>query len=330
MLIPGQNRLADPAIVDVPPFEQMLATFKAVTIAHVAESDPAMAEKVRATLESEPEVFTKLVEVATVMLQTERRHRNEQIKQMLAWWSEGSNLDAKVADLGLQRQVISEGDPDAYPPVPPVQEDDERLRMRYFLAPYSFSNAGPRLAYRFHALTLSARPQIEVDAPEEGVVVVTYRLPDTTLAGKVKDAVGKRTAPGKVRVAVLSRDGDGTPSAELLQEQREYFARDDVAPATDEVTVTASDIVKWRCQAVIYINRGPDPGVVRDQALKNVQRYANEQHRIEGFIERSALGTELHNAGAERIDIQYPATSLAAVDFTAPYCTGIDIEVRQL
>lgn len=330
MLIPGQNRLADPAIVEVPPFEQMLATFKAVTIAHVAESDPALSERIRATLESESELFTKLVEVATVMLQTERRHRNEQIKQMLAWWAEGSNLDAKVADLGLQRQTITEGDPSAFPPVPAVKEDDESLRLRHFLAPYSFSVAGPRLAYQFHAMTLSARPQISVATPEEGVVTVTYRLPSGTLAGKVKDAVGKRTAPGKVRVALLSREGDGTPSEALLDEARAHFARDDVAPATDEVTVTAADIANWQCRAVIYINRGPDPSVVHQQAIKNVQRYADEQHRIEGFIERSALGTELHNAGAVRIELEMPAESLAAADFTAPYCTGIEIEVLQL
>ncbi|MBF7051750.1 baseplate J/gp47 family protein [Halomonas sp. KAO] len=330
MLIPGQNRLAAPAIVETPPFEDLLERFKLTVVDAIAAEDPALAAEVEAALANEAEVATKLLEAATVILQTQTRHYNEQIQQMLAWWAKDSNLDAKVADLGLKRQTVDEGDPDAFPPVPPEMEDDESLRLRYFLAPYSFSNAGPQLAYRYHALTLGNRPEITVDTPEEGVVVVTHRLPSGSAASWVKDALGKRTAPGAVTVAVLSREGNGAPSAELLAEVENYFARDDVAPVTDDVTVSGAEILPWSCQAVMWINRGPDIAVAHANAVANVQAYADEQHRLGGHIETTMLAAAMHNAGAVRVDIATPADALVADDFSAPYCTGIDIEVRRL
>lgn len=329
MLIPGQNRLADPAIVEVPPFEQMLATFKAVTIAHVAESDPALSERIRATLESESEVFTKLVEVATVMLQTERRHRNEQIKQMLAWWAEGSNLDAKVADLGLQRQTISPGDPSAFPPVPAVKEDDERLRLRYFLAPHAPA-AGSRLHYRAEILTLSDRAKVTVETPENGEIVVRYRFQPDSWAAQVKDGQARHTAPGEVTCAVLARYGDGTPSSEQLNAVRRHFERDDVCPETDAVIVKAANILRYEIRAVAFIYPGPDSLLTEEAAIKRLQEYADSQHRLEGSIDPSWVYHHLHEAGAVRVDLLEPMEPLAASWDEAPYCESITVEVRQL
>lgn len=329
MLIPGQNRLADPAIVEVPPFEQMLATFKAVTIAHVAESDPALAERIRATLESEPEVFTKLVEAATVMLQTERRHRNEQIKQMLAWWAEGSNLDAKVADLGLKRQTITEGEPDAFPPVPAEKEDDDRLRLRYFLAPHAPA-AGSRLHYRAEALTLGDRALVTVETPESGEVVIRYQFAGDTWAAQVKDAKGVRTGDGEVTVAVLGREGDGTPSAELLDAQRAHFARDDVRPETDDVIIKAATILPYQITAIAKIYPGPDSAITKADAEKRLQGYADEQHRLNGSIDPSWVYHHLHEAGAARVELVMPLEALNAAWDEAPFCELINVEVQQL
>jgi len=330
MMIPGQNTLPLPAIVETPPFETLLESFKSRVVAAIAATDAETAAQVETTLANEAEIMTKVIEAAVVVLQTERRYNNEQIQQMLAWLSEGTNLDAKVADLGIERQVIDEGDPDAYPVVEPTMESDADLRRRWFLAPYSFSTAGPQLAYRYHALTLDARPQISVDAPEAGTVVVTYTLPSDSAAGQIKDGVGVRTGPGAVRVAILAHEGDGTPSSDLLASVASYFARDDVAPGTDDITVTAAEIQEWRCQAVVYINRGPDGDVVESAAITGIQDYADEQHRLGGAIETTMIDSVLHNAGAVRIDLTAPAVPLRCGDFQAPYCTGIDIEVQRI
>lgn len=330
MLIPGQNTLSKPAIVEVPAFETLLESFKARVVEAIAATDPETAAEVETTLANEAEVMTKVVEAAVVVLQTERRYNNEQIQQMLAWWSEGTNLDAKVADLGIERQVIDEGDPDAYPVVEPTMESDADLRRRWFLAPYSFSTAGPQLAYRYHALTLDARPQISVEAPEAGKVVVTYTLPSGSVAGQIKDARGVRTGPGVVRVPILAHEGDGTPSADLLASVASYFGRDDVAPATDDIIPAAAEIQNWRCQAVVYINRGPDGDVVQKAAVDGIQAYADEQHALGGEIDPSWIDYYLHKSGAVRIDLLEPTVPLRCSKLQAPYCTGIDIEVRRI
>lgn len=72
------------------------------------------------SLENESELLTLALEAFCVRLQTHERKYNARIKQMLAWWATGSNLDARLADMGLERQLLDPGDPAAFPPIPPV------------------------------------------------------------------------------------------------------------------------------------------------------------------------------------------------------------------
>ena len=329
MLIPGQNRLAKPEIVETPKFEDLLARFKQTVVDAIAEDDPDLAAEVEAALANEAEVATKLVEAATVILQTQTRHYNEQIQQMLAWWAKDSNLDAKVADLGLERQLLDPGDPDANPPVPPTYESDDRLRLRYFLAPHAPA-AGSRLHYRNEALTLSDRALVSVDAPEAGVVTVTYRFDRDSWPAQIKDANGRRVEPGRVRVTVLARDGDGTPSAELLDAVRAHFARPDVSPETDDIEVVAAEILPWSISGVAYIHPGPDATLTQQTAVDALQAYADEQHVLGGSVEPSWVYAKLHEAGAVSIDLASPLAGIAADDHQAPWCESIDIEVRTL
>jgi len=329
MLIPGQNRLAKPEIVETPAFEDILARFKQTVVDTIAEDDPELAAEVEAALANEAEVVTKLVEAATVILQTQTRHYNEQIQQMLAWWSKGSNLDAKVADLGLERQLLDPGDPDANPPVPPTYESDQRLRLRYFLAPHAPA-AGSRLHYRAEALTLSDRALVSVDAPDSGVVTVTYRFDRDSWPAQIKDANGRRVEPGRVRVTVLARDGDGTPSAELLDAVRAHFARPDVSPETDDIEVAAAEILPWSISGIAYIYPGPDATLTQQTAVAALQDYADEQHALGGSVEPSWVYAKLHEAGAVSIDLASPLAGIAADDHQAPWCESIAIEVRTL
>ena len=120
MLIPGQNQLAEPAIIAVDAFEPLLAQFKAFVIDYVAARAPQSAAKLKVSLDNESELLSLALEAFCVRLQTHERQYNARIKQMLAWWATGSNLDARLADMGLERQVLDPGDPAAFPPVPPT------------------------------------------------------------------------------------------------------------------------------------------------------------------------------------------------------------------
>lgn len=331
MLIPGQNRLADPEIVQGDPFETMLANFKAAVVAHIAESDEALAAQVSETLDNEAEVSTKLIEACVVVLQTKIRDDNEKIRQELAWWATGSNLDAKVADLSIARQTLQEGDPDAFPPVEPVLEEDEHLRLRYFLAPHAPA-AGSRMHYRSEILTLDERANVSVEAPEAGVVQVTYKLDPEGNAAKIKDGNGRMINPGtgEVLATVLAREGNGVPDAALLDAVRDHFARPDVVPETDKVTVQAAEPVNYQIRARAYIYPGPDAALTKESAEAQLQAYADDNHALGGSVEPSWIYHELHQGGAVKVELLEPLAAVTATDQQAPYCTSVDVEVLTL
>ncbi len=329
MLIPGLNQLAEPEIVKVETFETLLAEFKAEVLAYVQARDPEKAARLAVALDNDSDLLAMMLQAFTLRLQGHERKYNARIKQMLAWWAEGSNLDARLADMGLERRVISEGDENAFPPVPAELEPDDEARIRYYLAPHAPA-AGSRLQYRREAMTLGERAQVTVESNAAGQVVVTYTFAPDGFAAQVKDALARRTAPGEVAVTVLAREGDGAPSEALLDAERAHFAREDVGPETDLVTVQGAEIVRYRIRAVVYINTGPDALLTQAQAEEALQGYASERHRLGGYVDPSRIDYVLHAAGAERLQLLEPLAAIECGAHQAPYCEGIEIEVRTL
>jgi phage-related baseplate assembly protein len=329
MLIPGQNQLAEPAIVTVEAFEDLLAEFKTFVVEYVGARAPESAAKLKVSLENESELLTLALEAFCVRLQLHERKYNARIKQMLAWWATGSNLDARLADMGLERQLLDPGDPAAFPPVEPVFESDDDARLRYYLAPHAPA-AGSRMQYRREVFTLGERPVVKVEPAGAGEVTVTYTFNPDGYAAQVKDGNGRRTAPGDVMVTVLSREGDGTASQALLEGVRQHFARPDVRPETDRVTVQGAAIKRYKIRVVARINAGPDSGLTQAAAQQQLQAYADGCHRLEGRVDPSWIDYTLHNAGAVQLEILEPLEPLVTTAFEAPYCTGVEVEVLTL
>ncbi|UZE30429.1 baseplate J/gp47 family protein [Pseudomonas asplenii] len=329
MLIPGQNQLAEPEIVKVEVFEDLLAEFKTFVVEYVGARAPDRAAKLKVSLENESELLTMALEAFCVRLQTHERKYNARIKQMLAWWATGSNLDARLADMGLERQLLDPGDPTAFPPIPPLYESDDDARLRYYLAPHAPA-AGSRMQYRREVFTLGERPSVKVENTSPGVVAVTYTFDPDGYAAQVKDGNGRRTAPGEVMVTVLARSGDGTPSAELLDRVRSHFSRPDVRPETDLVSVQGAEIKNYQIRVVARINGGPDSGLTQLAAVRQLQAYAEACHRLEGRVEPSWIDYTLHSAGAVQVEILEPRTPIVTTAFQAPYCTAVEVEVLTL
>jgi phage-related baseplate assembly protein len=329
MLIPGQNQLAEPAIVTVEAFEDLLAEFKTFVVEYVGARSPESSAKIKDSLENESELLTLALEAFCVRLQTHERKYNARIKQMLAWWATGSNLDARLADMGLERQLLDPGDPAAFPPVPAVFESDDDARLRYYLAPHAPA-AGSRMQYRREVFTLGERPAVKVETAAAGVVTVTYTFNPDGYAAQVKDGNGRRTAPGEVMVTVLAREGDGTPSGDLLNGVRQHFARPDVRPETDLVTVQGAQIKTYKIRVVAKINAGPDSGLTKVAVQQQLQAYADSCHRLEGRVDPSWIDYTLHNAGAVQLQILEPLAPIVTTAFQAPFCTGVEVEVNTL
>lgn len=329
MLIPGQNQLAPPDLIAVDEFEPLLAQFKAFVVDYVAARAPQSAAKLKVSLDNESELLTLALEAFCVRLQTHERKYNARIQQMLAWWATGSNLDARLADMGLERQVLDPGDPAAFPPVPPTLESDDDARLRYYLAPHAPA-AGSRMQYRREVFTLGERPVVKVQSAAAGVVTVSYTFDPDGYAAQVKDGNARRTAPGEVMVTVLSRSGNGTASTDLLEGVRRHFARPDVRPETDWVTVQGAQIVSYKIRVVARINAGPDSGLTQVAAQQLLQRYAESCHRLEGRVDPSWIDYTIHTAGAAQLEILEPLAPIVTTAFQAPYCTGVEVQVLTL
>ncbi|WP_460117508.1 baseplate J/gp47 family protein [Pseudomonas sp. S2_C03] len=329
MLIPGQNQLAEPSIVTVQAFEDLLAEFKTFVVEYVGARSPQTAAKLKISLENESELLTLALEAFCVRLQLHQRKYNARIKQMLAWWATGSNLDARLADMGLERQLLDPGDPQAFPPVLAQYESDDDARLRYYLAPHAPA-AGSRMQYRREVFTLGERPVVRVDTQAPGEVTVTYSFEPDGFAAQVKDGNGRRTAPGEVMVTVLAREGDGSASDALLDGVRQHFARPDVRPETDRVTVQGAHIHNYRIRVVARINPGPDSGLTKLAAQAQLRAYAQSCHRLEGRVDPSWIDYTLHSAGAVQVEILEPLEPIVTTAFEAPYCTAVEVEVLPL
>lgn len=327
-MLPQQNKLKKPAVVSVPHYETLLSEFKANVVNHIRATDSTLANQVESTLNNPAEVSTKLIEACTAVLQTRAREINQQALQCFATFAKGSNLDAKVAELGVFREIITPADTTVYPPVLEELEDDESLLNRYFLALYSYGGGGTAPDYKFKVLTMGDRPKIEFDTRVENRITITLEYLENDLGGKIKDANPKRSAPGQVTIPILAHAGNGVPSNQLIQSIQTYFSRADVPLLTDQVLITKAVNTSYAIVAGIKINKGADTNQIKERAEQNLKTYVDSKHRLGETIEASYLSYLLHDAGAVSISTTVPLPSVDCLFNEAPFCSGITVTVE--
>lgn len=284
------SQLAAPDVVETLDFETILAAM----VADLQSRDPAFT----ALVESDPAY--KILEVAAYRETLIRQRVNDATQAVMLAYAGGADLDQIAANYNVERLVLDEGDPDAIPPVEPTLESDADLRRRVQLSFEGFSTAGPVGAYVFHAL--GADPNVldvAVDSP----------------------------APGEVVVTVLSRDGDGTASAELLAAVDAVLSSDDVRPLTDDVTVQAATIVEYTVTAVLTVLPGPDGSVVLAQAEAALAAYIAQTQRLGRDVTRSGIFAALHQPGVQNVTLTAPAADVVIAEDEASFCTGTDVTV---
>jgi phage-related baseplate assembly protein len=275
-------------MVEVIDFEVILAERKAALIA-LYPADKRAEVAATLALESEP-LAINLQENAyrEVLL---RQRINDAARAVMLAFAQGADLDHLAALLGVQRLVVVAGTDDT----PAVMESDTDLRKRVQMAPESFSVAGPEGAYI--SATLNAD-------------------------GRVLDAGAKSPVPGAVLITVLSREGDGGASEELIDAVANALNAEDVRPLTDSVTVQSAEIVEYTVAATIFTFPGPDSAVVVAEARKRLDAYVSDCHRIGRDVVISGLHAALQVEGIERVVLTAPAANVQTNDTQAPYCTS--------
>lgn len=183
-------------------------------------------------------------------------------------------------------------------------EDDERLRERIRLAPEHFSVAGPRLAYRYHAMTADAAVlDVAVRSPVPGVVVLH---------------------------PLGASDGAPTlPSADLKARVLAAASAEDARPLCDDVRVEDPVDVPYAVTARLAVYADRDAETVRQAARDAVSAFcATQSASLGNDVARSALIARLHVPGVKRVTLDAPAADLAADVHHWTHATSISVTVE--
>lgn len=288
------SQLPVPDIVEQIDFELILSAIISDFIARML----AAGVEYTALLESDP--LYKLAEAAAYREVLVRQRANESAKGVMLAFALGNDLDNLGANLNVSRLLISPGDPNAVPPIPPTYESDDDFRSRIQLSFEGYTTAGSEGSYIFHALTAS---------------------------GDVKDAAATSPSPGVVNVYVLSRTGTGAASPALVSAVDKALNAEDVRPLTDNVNVASASIVEFAVSAVLTMYPGPDAEVIRQAAMKQLAAYIQGVQRIGYDVTRAGITAALMQPGVQNLVLTAPAADIVIGDSQAPFCTAVGVTV---
>ena len=283
------SALPAPQVLESLDFEELyqgeLATFRQY-----------MGENWTASLESDP--VTKLLELGAYRRMQNRARVNDAAKALFLAHATGADLEQLAANVNLQRLVIQAEDSTAVPPVPAVLESYDALRERVQLRYEGLTTAGPRNSYILHARNAS---------------------------GLVADATAESPAPAEVIVTVLSLEGDGTASPELLAEVDTHLNDEDRRPVADRLTVQGAEILPYRIDAVVYMaGTGPENEAALAECNARLQAWINPRRRLGVEVARSAIDAQIHVSGVARVEIPGWA-DIRPTKAQAAWCTGFTI-----
>ncbi|MCI4204291.1 baseplate assembly protein [Dickeya dianthicola] len=285
------SQLPQPQIIEVLDFEVILQDVKAVMISAFPAAQQA---SVTAALSLESEPLTVIAQVIAYREMMLRQRINEGAEACLLSHAVSSDLDNLAANLNTQRLTITEATDTA----DAVMESDSALRLRAQAAFEGLSVAGPTGAYEYFAKSAS---------------------------GKVADAKAISPSPAVVVVSVLSTEGDGSASADLLAAVDAALSADDKRPVGDRLTVQSAGIVRYAITAVLYRYPGPESEPIQQAAQQALTSWLGAQGRIGRDVARSAIMAALHVQGVQRVELLEPAQDIVISDTQAAYCTGFTI-----
>jgi len=284
------SQLPPPNVIEPLDYETILAS----KVARLIELDPTF----DALVESDPAY--KILQASAYDELLLRQRVNEAAKAVMLAYARDADLEQIAANFNVQRLLITPGTPQAVPPLPDVYESDEALRRRVQLSFEAFTTAGSQGSYIFAALGAS---------------------------GQVRDANAISPGPALVSVYVLSQEGNGTASEQLLETVTAAVNAESVRPMTDQVSVLSAAVTEYQIEAVLTVYPGPDAEVVRQAALQSAQAYADSMHRMAYDVTISGLYAALHQAGVQSVALIAPVASIVNGDGEASYCSSIALTV---
>lgn len=286
--------LAPPDVVKQIDFEIILKEGLEDFYQKMREVDPEFPD----LLESDPAM--KLAQAFAYREMLVRQDANNQARAVLLAYAEGADLDHKAAERNLSRRIISP----ATDTTPEVKESNESLRKRVQLAPEGQTTAGSEGSYIFHGL--NADPRVKDIYP--------YAPLDEN-----------DNPTGICNIYVLSTEGTGEASEDLLNVVTAALNAKSVRPLTDKPLVYSASILNYSIEAEIFIDEGPDENIILSSCYKAAEEYTNKSHSFNDGISLSGIYQALHQPGVSRVNLISPAGNIDTSLGQVAYCTGINI-----
>lgn len=284
------SELPSPEIIATLDYETILNDVKAMIIAaYPEEKQPAIAAAM--ALESEPlNVIAQVIAYRELML---RQVINDGAAACMLSHATDSDLDNLAANNNTERLIVQE-ETDT---TDVVMESDTALRLRAQSAFEGLSVAGPTAAYEYFAKSAS---------------------------GKVLDAKASSPAPAEVVVSVLSTEGDGAASADLIATVYARLSDESVRPVGDRLTVQSAEIINYDINATLYFYPGPESEPIAIAAEASLQKWLKSQWRIGLDVAKSAVSAALHVQGVQRVELDLPERIIIS-DTQAARCASVSI-----
>lgn len=285
------SQLPQPAIIEALDFEVILAEIKQFMISKFPEEvRPAVAAALE--LESEPlNIIAQAFAWRELLL---RQRINDGAAACMLSHSVATDLDNIAGNMDTRRLVITP----ATDTTDAVMESDTALRMRAQAAFDGLSVAGPTGAYEYFARSAS---------------------------GNVADARAVSPSPAVVVISVLSTEGDGTATPELLMTVKDALSAEDRRPVGDRLTVQSAEIVNYNINAKLFFYPGPESEPIQNAAHDALQAWITLQGKIGRDVARSAIMAALHVQGVQRVELTEPATDIVISDTQAARCVTVTI-----
>jgi phage-related baseplate assembly protein len=182
-----------------------------------------------------------------------------------------------------------------------TDETDSELRARTITHIKGFSVGGTADAYKAKVLSVSSNIRdISLDSPEQG----------------------------KVRITVLSKDGDGAPEQTLLDSITEKVNADDVKIITDTIEVRGAEIITVNINVLLHLY--PDtPDEVLDKAREDFPILFNSARGMGWNLTKSWIVRRLHLEGVQEVEIMEPTENINVDEFQSVALGTVNIAMGE-
>ncbi len=293
------SRLPAPSIIEPLDYEAIFSERKAALIALFPQEQQA---ELAATLALESEPLTILLQESAYRELLLRQRINDAARGVMLAYAQGSDLDQLAALLGIKRLSIQAENKETVPPTDAIWESDSALRERTQGALEGFSTAGPRGAYVMHARSAD---------------------------GRVADASAISPSPATVIVTILTNEGGGTASDDVLETVARVLNDETMRPIGDRLTVQSAVIVPYTVEATLILAPGPEAEPILAVAQARLTHYVNQQRRLGRDIRRSAIFAALHVEGVQQVELIAPADDMIIPATHAAFCIQANLQTGQ-